>query len=220
MQTQHDRLEVLAEAIAKAEPDFDGPARRVALETYRRLAEGTAAPVGELAERAHHGVELTEHLLATWPGVFRDDGGQVVGFWGLAIGKLVPTHAIEVEGRRLFAWCAWDTLFLPGILCAAARVESTCPVTHETISLVVQPDGVRATSHPHAVVSFLLPSTDLDADVIQSFCHFVHFFASPETGEAWTARHPGTFLLSLEDAFELGRLVNALNFPSLGRGTR
>lgn len=30
---------------------------------------------------------------------------------------------------------------------------------------------------------------------------------------AAVAEHPGTFLLSLEDAFELGRRVNALNFP-------
>ena len=156
MQTNPDRLNALAEAVAKAEPDLDGPARRVALATYRRLAEGTAAPADEIAERAGESIELTEHLLATWPGVFRDDGGRVVGYWGLTIGKLDPTHAIEVDGRHLFAWCAWDTLFLPGLLGAKARVESTCPDTHEAISLVVQPDGIRETSHPQAVVSFLL----------------------------------------------------------------
>ena len=57
-------------------------------------------------------------------------------------------------------------------------------------------------------------------DVIQTFCHFVHFFTSGEAGESWTAEHPGTFLLSLEDAFELGRLVNARNFPSLAEDVR
>lgn len=220
MQTGHNGLLSLAEAVAKAEPDFDGPARRVAVAVYRRLAEGTPAPVDEIAERAGESVELAEHLLALWPGVFRGDGGDVVGFWGLTIAELIPTHAIEVEGQRLFAWCAWDTLFLPGILGAQARVESTCPVTKETISLVVRPDGIRETSHPQALVSFLLPSTDFDADVIQSFCHFVHFFASREAGESWTAEHPGTFLLLLEDAFELGRLVNARNFPSLAEEIR
>ena len=215
MQTGHDRLETLAETVARAEPYFDEPSRRVALATYRRLAQGTPAPAEEVAESAGETMGLVERLLGWWPGVFRDDRGDVVGFWGLTIGKLVPTHAIEVQGRRLFAWCAWDTLFLPGILGAEARVESACPVTEETISLLVRPDGVAETSHPQAVVSFLVPSTAFDADVIQSFCHFVHFFASREAGEAWSAEHPGTFLLSLEDAFELGRLVNARNFPSL-----
>lgn len=215
MRTDHDRLEALAEAVAEAEPYFDEPSPRVALATYRVLAEGTPAPVEDIAERAGEGVEPTEKLLASWPGVFRDEAGHVVGFWGLTISRLVPTHTLEVEGRRLYAWCAWDTLFLPGILDAEAQVESACPETKETISLVVRPDGVTETSHPQAAVSFLLPSTAFDADVIQTFCHFVHFFASREAGEAWSAEHPGTFLLSLEDAFELGRLVNARNFPSL-----
>lgn len=169
----------------------------------------------DIAEGRRRGVRAREQLLGSWPGVFRDDRGDVVGFWGLTIGKLAPRHAIEVEGRRLFAWCAWDTLFLPGILGAEARLESTCPVTKETISLVVRPDGVAGASHPQAVVSFLLPSTSFDADVIQSFCHFVHFFASRDMGESWRAENPATFLLPLEDAFELGRLVNARNFPSL-----
>jgi alkylmercury lyase len=133
---------------------------------------------------------------------------------------LSPTHRLEVDGRELFAWCAWDTLFLPGVLGATARVRSRCPTTGETISLVVSPERVVETSHPDAVVSFLLPDRDFDADVIQSFCHFVHLFASPEAGHAWTAEHPGTFLLSLEEAFELGRLVNALNFPSALGGAR
>jgi alkylmercury lyase len=215
MRTDHDRLEALAQAVAKAQPYLDEPSRRVALATYRRLAEGTPAPVEDIAERAGESVGLAEQFLASRPGIFRDEDGHVVGFWGLTIGKLVPTHAIEVRDRWLFAWCAWDTLFLPGILAAGARVESTCPVTRETISLVVEPDGIGEISHPQAVVSFLVPSTEFDADVIQSFCHFVHFFASRDAGESWTAEHPGTFLLSLEDAFELGSLVNARNFPSL-----
>lgn len=220
MRSEHDRLKTLADAVAKAEPDLDGPARRIALSTYRRLAEGTAASPDEIAERAGESVEVTEELLTSWPGVFRDDGGNVVGFWGLAIGKLVPTHAIQIEDRRLFAWCAWDTLFLPGILGAEVRVESICPVTRDAISLLVDPAGIRETSHRQAVVSFLRPSTDFDADVIQAFCHFVHFFVSHEAGESWTAEHPGTFLLSLEDAFELGRLVNDRNFPSLAEDVR
>ena len=82
------------------------------------------------------------------------------------------------------------------------------------------PREIVETSHPTAVVSFLLPDRDFDADVIQSFCHVVHFFSAREAGVAWTAEHPGTFLLSLEEAFELGRLVNALNFPSALGGIR
>jgi alkylmercury lyase len=211
MKTASDRLDSLATVVATAAPDFD---EHIALAVYRRLAEGSPAPALEVAGRAGAAVERLQELLAAWPGVYLDEEKNVIGFWGLTITELSPTHRLEVHGRQLFAWCAWDTLFLPGILDATARVESVCPTTGETISLVVSPEGILETSHPGAVVSFLSPDQHFDADVIQSFCHFVHFFASPEAGEPWTAEHPGTFLLSLEDAFELGRQVNALNFPS------
>jgi alkylmercury lyase len=216
MKTESDRLESLATAVANAVPDFD---ERIALEVYRRLAEGSPAPASDIAGCAGAPVRRVEDLLSSWPGVYLDEAKNVIGFWGLTITELSPMHRLEVDGRDLFGWCAWDTLFLPEILDATARVESACPTTGETISLVVSPRGVVETSHPGAVVSFLTPDQSFDADVIQSFCHFVHFFASREAGEAWTAGHPGTFLLPLDDAFELGRRVNALNFPAaLGGG--
>lgn len=220
MRKEPDRLESLATAVAKAAPDFDEEQQRIALEVYRRLAKGSPAPASAVAERAGAAVERVQDLLAAWPGVFLDEDGRVTGFWGLTIQRLSPRHRFEVDGRELFAWCAWDTLFLPWILAATARVESVCPTTSETISLVVSPTEIVETSHPEAVVSFLVPDQDFNADVIQSFCHFVHLFASGEAGEAWTAEHPRTFLLLLEEAFELGRLVNALNFPTSLEGGR
>lgn len=220
MKTTSDRLDTLALAIAKAAPEFDEEQQHIALTVYRQLAEGSPASVAGIAARADAPVERVRQLLGSWPGVFLDGDQQVVGFWGLTIHKLSPTHSLELHGRELFAWCAWDTLFLPGTLGATLDVRSVCPVTGEAISLTVAPSGVVETSHPEAVVSFLLPDREFDADIIQSFCHFVYFFASAEAGESWTAQRPGTFLLSLDDAFELGRRVNALNFPSEFGGNR
>jgi alkylmercury lyase len=219
MKTEAPSVDALAEAVAKAAPDFDEEGQQVAIAAYRRLAEGSPAPTSDIAARADAPTERVEQLLGAWPGVFLDSDRRVVGFWGLTIHRLSPTHRIEAVGRELFAWCAWDTLFLPGILGTTLAVDSVCPTTAETISLVVSPSKISEISHPDVVVSFLIPEAGFDADVIQSFCHFVHFFVSREAGEAWTARHPGTFLLSLEDAFELARRVNQLNFPSvLGMG--
>jgi alkylmercury lyase len=219
MRSESNRIEELAEAVAKAAPDFGEQEQRIALAVYRRLAEGSPAPPSEVALRAGAEVEHVQGLLDSWPGVYRDGAGSVVGFWGLAIERLSPTHRFEVDGSELFAWCAWDTLFLPGLLGATAKVESVCPTTGSVISLVVSPERIVESSHPNAVVSFLRPERGFDADVIQSFCHFVHFFASPDAGATWAADRRGSFLLSLEDAFELGRRVNALNFPStLGAG--
>jgi hypothetical protein len=47
----------------------------------------------------------------------------------------------------------------------------------------------------------LAPDGPFGQDVVQSFCHFVHFFASEKTARAWVAAHPGTFLLTVDEAF-------------------
>jgi len=68
------------------------------------------------------------------------------------------------------------------------------------------------------VVSFVTPRQKaIEQDVVKNFCHFVHFFASAEHGERWTAKHPGTFLLSLGDAWELGRRKNAAQYRDILR---
>jgi hypothetical protein len=100
MKTESDRLGSWAEAVANAVPDFD---ERIALETYRRLAEGSAAPASDIAVRAGAPVQQVEELLSSWPGVYLDEAKNVVGFWGLTIMELSPTHRLEVDGRNLFA---------------------------------------------------------------------------------------------------------------------
>jgi len=55
--------------------------------------------------------------------------------------------------------------------------------------------------------------------VIESFCHFVHFFASGQADEQWAASRPGTFLLTLGEAAELAARANQRMFPDV-LGTR
>lgn len=202
-------LQELADALTGASPDLDDQARRVALATYRLLAEGAPLPVSGIAESTKLPYEQVEALIDSWPGVFRGPDGNIVGFWGLAIGPLDPEHRIEVDGRTLWAWCAWDTLFIPDILGKKARISSTDPQTGETVQLTVGPDGVTERSHEDAVLSFLVPDGPFsERDLVSEFCHFIHYFSSRESGKGWVAEHPGTFLLLLEEGFELGRMRN------------
>ena len=52
-------------------------------------------------------------------------------------------------------------------------------------------------------------------NVRANFCQQVFFFSSIEDGTAWTSRKPGTIVLNLEEAFELGVRKNALQFGAL-----
>jgi alkylmercury lyase len=200
-------IESLADAIDRARPHLTETDQQVWLALYRLLGEGVPVSPAQLAAATEVTEGEIEARLQKWPGVYRDDAGFIVGFWGLTVMEM-PPHEILLEGRKLWAWCAWDTLFLPGRLGATLDVESRCPTTGGKISLRVAPQGVISVEPREAVVSILEPSGPFDADVIASFCHFVHFFVDAQAGEKWTSEHPGTFLISLEEAFELGRLTN------------
>lgn len=200
----------LANTIVRAMPEMDATEQRVALSLYRELAKGTPVSLEHLGGRVGLPPERVGTLLDQWPGIYYDEQRRVMGFWGIALRDM--PHRMRVADRALYAWCAWDGLFIPPLLQQEAQVESTCPVTGQTVRLTVGPDGVRDVSPPDAVVSFLTPKAEFDADVVMTFCHFVLFFASPQAGATWVEQHPDTFLLSVEEAFEVGRLVNVERF--------
>lgn len=206
-------IEQLAERVAGAMPRLNPTERRVAVALYRLLAGGSPVPLDTVAHTLGLSVDVVSDAVRRWPGVFYDDAQRVIGFWGLAQPEM--SHRVIVNGTPLFAWCAWDTLFIPAILGKTASVESTCATTGAKISLTVGPQGVEEVSPASTVVSFLTPETPFDANMILSFWHFVLFFASEEAGAEWTANHPNTFLLSLRDAFEVGRLANCAKFGDM-----
>ena len=206
-----DRIDALAAQIAAAMPDLDPPLQEAALILLHLLAEGEPVEVQRLAHALALPAAYVDETLERSPGVFRDDHGRIVGFMGLSVAP-ISDHRLQIDGRSLWAWCAWDTLFLPELLDETSRVSSRCPSTGAGISLTVTPNGPVDLAPPEMVVSFLAPEQRFDANVLQSFCHFVHFFASPDAVASWTAEHPGTFPLSIDDAYRLGQLTNRATF--------
>ncbi len=204
----------LATRFARAFPPLASVDQELALILYRLLALGRAVPPARLADVMGRAIPEVEHTLAGWPGLFRDESGAVTGFLGLSVGE--TAHRFEVDGVALYTWCAWDALFLPRLLNATARVVSACPATGTPVHLTVAPHGVVSAHPAGAVVSFLLPDeAELRRHTTASFCHFVHFFASPEAAGDWIARRPGTWLLTLDEAFALGRAVNESRYPDV-----
>ena len=181
--------------------------QQVSLAIYRLLATGEPVPPEAIAAEAGVAVKRVGELLDQWIGVYRDAEGRVVGYWGLALSEM--NHRLEVAGRTVYAWCAWDALFIPALLGQTAEVTSKSPVTGEVIHLTVSPEGASSADGTDVYVSFLEPDEEkLAEDVIGSFCHFIFFFASLEEGRQWTTAHPGTYLLTLDQAFELGHRKN------------
>ncbi len=216
MTTHAVKLEEVAQAMTAATPELDTVGRRIVGETFRRLARGEPVSPSEIADAAGLPPKTTEEILRSWPLTFWDDQDRIFRFWGLSIDRLRPTHSMEMEGRTVYGWCAWDTLFITELLDTETHVTSTDPQSGEATRLTVTAAGVKDVEPATTMVSFLLPDGPMGADAIERFCHFVHFFASSESGRDWVADHPGTFLLTVDEAFQLGRLTNRLRMTPRG----
>ena len=205
-------LTQLADELRAGLPVLDPDEQRIAVALYRLLAKGTPVAEPRLAEAVALPPERVAATLGGWPGIFRDERGEIIGFWGLAQQEF-PPHQFHVDGRRLWGWCSWDTLFLPIVLGRTARIESVDATTGEPVRAVVGPHGVEEASDG-AVISFLRLDGAFDQDVIASFCHHVLFFASDKAGERWIGDREDAFLLTLEQGFELGRRVWETKFAA------
>lgn len=130
----------------------------------------------------------------------------MIGFWGLAIPEMA--HRFHAEGGKpMYAWCALDPFLVVPVIGRRARVESSDPVTGEPIVMTVTPAGAHGVRPKTAVLSFLVPSKPFDHEVIQSFCHYVLAFASDASARSWVAEHPGTMVVSVAEAADLGRMA-------------
>ena len=210
-------IERYLDAVADALPVLTAEEQHAAVALYRELAKGQPVGAAQLAAALKISAAKAGELLQrsslrslTYP----DDHGRVLGFGGLAAAPM--HHKFQVNGRTLWTWCAWDSLFIPELLDATAHVESPDPESGEVVRLEVGPHGVTAVEPESAVVSFLLPdASEFDksaANIMATFCNFVFFFASRESGERWVAKHRGTFLYSLTEAVVLARRLNAKTF--------
>ena len=196
---------------------------RLLLEAWRLVAEGHPVPLSQLEEVAselkipHGNVTTVIHQMSE-----RDGDGNVVGAFGLSQNK--HPHQFEVNGHVLYTWCAWDALFLPGLLGKTAQVESQCPATKEKVHLTITPEKVESYRPSSAAISIVLPKTTKSGpesveEIWGGLCHHVHFFKTPEAARGWFAgKNLDPIVLTVEDGFELGRMAfeGLLSSPNSG----
>ena len=180
---------------------------RVYVAAKRLLARGTPLSPRELAEVLEEPLDDILETLSRTPGIERDWEGNVLG-WGLTL-KPTP-HRFDVEGKELFTWCAFDTLFFPALLGRTVTIRSTCPRSGDEIRLTVRPDGIEAVHPAEAVVSIVLPDAAATrSDVRGAFCNQVHYFRNEEAASEWLEAHSGGILLPVEEAFQVGRTLSS-----------
>lgn len=170
------------------------------------LAEGRPVTAADLAGAAGRPEAEVQQALSRHGDLETDEQGRVVGY-GLT--QRPTAHAFEVDGVRLYTWCAIDTLMFPTMLDRTAQVTSSCHTTGARVRLAVTPTGVSEFDPPGAVVSIVTP--DAPASVRAAFCHQVHFFAGPEAAAPWLVKHPEAVVVGVQEAYRLAQpLVHAL----------
>lgn len=182
---------------------------RIVRKTLQLLTHGCPIPPDEIAVQLSVGPDKIASMLRKCGAEF-DRDGNVVGM-GLT---LVPTpHIYEVGGRKLYAWCAADTLAFPVLLNQAANIESLDPVTGEKIRVVVTPDGIERIEPKSAVVSWV-NSADV-ANLRESICRQVHFFSSSKTAARWTLARPQVTFYPANDVFSALKKIHLEKYGDL-----
>jgi alkylmercury lyase len=166
----------------------------------RELAKGRAVSREALAASLGWSPERLAELLEYASSTEYDDHGNIVGY-GITLRK--TAHAFEVDGRRLYTWCALDTLMFPTLLGKTAAVFSRCASTDAPIILSVAPHELRCVEPAGVVMSLLLP--EASRDIRRSFCCNVHYFVSARESSSWISKHPQIRIVGIQDAFRLGR---------------
>lgn len=206
MQTGIDLAQVAARFSATNPDGYAELARALLLE----LVAGRPVSPSTLARSVGWSIERVAVVLDGSPSTEYDNNGAVVGY-GLTLRE--TPHACEIDGRRLYAWCALDTLMFPAWIGSTARVVSTCAVTGAPIFVTVTPDGVRDVEPADAMLSLVPP--DILADVRRGFCCHVHFFASAAAAEAWRTERKSVTVVSVREAFVLGQQLASRMFPKI-----
>jgi alkylmercury lyase len=176
------------------------------------LAEGKSVSAVQVAEQTGLSLDQIQAVFdhfAAQGGEF-DENGSLIG----AALTLNPTpHHLTIDGRQLYAWCSLDTLFLPGLIGKTAEVESTDPVTGETIRLTITPEGVAGQSPSTTVLSITVPGLSCRTDGScgpetgpkSEACSQMYFFASRESAETWLQDRPGIAILTVDEAWRLAK---------------
>jgi alkylmercury lyase len=191
--------------------DFGPDLSRLLIRVMRELAQGRPVPKGRVDQIIGDlGIAREDAYRSLREWAERDADGNVFGVIGLSLND--TTHRFYVNGTRMSTWCAGDALFVPAVLGRTATVDSKSRVSRERVRLTVSPKGVEEVDPPGAVVSIVIVDPD-DADMASveaiwgTFCHHMFFFASHEEAERWAAGRDDIEILSVEEAYELLRLV-------------
>ena len=192
---------------------------RYALEAVRAsefvlqsIASGNPISAEEFANNLGFSLKETQILMqgSRKSGADFDDKGRMIGN---ALTLRPTAHRLEIGDRTLYAWCALDTLFLPGLIGKTAEVKSTGAASRVPIRLTVAPTGVQQFDPASTVLSVVIPGISQACEPDQkggaegAACSSMNFFATREEAEEYLGAGTDVSILTVGQASELAQRV-------------
>lgn len=178
---------------------------RVTVKTIQALAEGKPISPDRLAEIWEMPLEQVRLVLdgaVTGGRAEIDAQGNLVG----GVLSLVPTtHRIAMGSKRLYAWCAYDAIYVPGVVGKSARIVSRDPVTGDSIRITVTHTGVAEVRPVSTVISVVGAEADTRGGADSPRCSQMLFFGSRDSAEQWLQGRSGISVLTVEEVFEIAK---------------
>ena len=197
----HPALETIAERLSE---QSQGAQEDLCRPIVQQITRGKPVSSATLRASLQVNQDELEQRLAQFPDVEFDRVGNIVG---LGVSMVPTSHRFQIGGKLLYTWCAFDTVLLPPSLRLDAQVQSTCPVTGQTITFVATPEGTVFDLFPAgSVMSLIVPANRGDC-TRATFCQQSLLFQSEQAAATFLADHPETLILSVEGAASVGRLV-------------
>jgi len=167
------------------------------------LSKGEPISPDELAEAWGMPLEQVKAIFeqASTLGTLQlDDSGNMVGS---AISLIPSSHKFRVNGKTLYAWCAYDAIYAPGVIGFDAVIESIDPLTNEQIQIEVSPDGVMESKPEGVVTTVVGMDADARGGAESPRCSQMQFFASEENARDWSVNYPEVSIMTLDQLFDL-----------------
>ena len=207
-------IDELKELFIQAFPKLDITGQQQAAQLYQLLAQGQPVNIEIFASHINLSTNETKRLLDNWTGVSFNNKHQIDAFWGLSTSK--TTHSFNTGQHILYTWCAWDLLFMPVILKQTITATTQCPLSKQKITLTISEHGIEEVNPADTMITFIKPTLEqLKANVTSSFCQYIFFVESEQTGRKWQQQHNDGFLLELDQGFNLGKDIIKQVFKDL-----
>ncbi|NIM94531.1 MAG: hypothetical protein GTO18_12590 [Anaerolineales bacterium] len=176
---------------------------RLTIKTMKALAKGKPLSPDELARIWEMSLEQVQTVLDQATGhVEIDSQGRLVG----GVLSLNPTaHRISLDDKQLFAWCAYDAIYAPGVVGKTAQIDSQDPITGESIRVTITPNSIVDVQPEGTMVSIVGGKTDMRGGPDSPRCSQMLFFASRESAYEWLQNRANVAILTVEETFEIAR---------------